>query len=368
MRIAVVHELFGAGAARCAWDLIGAFRASHEVQFYPRTEHETAESVLQGLSEFRPDVVHCHSFYGNLPYSILADIARRFPVCLTVHDPTPIGTIDTVCWTCDHNDWCLACPLLSGAWRKLLRNPFFLQRLEKRLCHLRCPKGVRIVAPSEWMASRLREQELSKFSITTIPYGIDLDRFRPMASNRPKFGLPEGSIVILHVAYSKAWNINYRKGLRHLAEAFVNHIVPRFPSAVLAVAGEAYVPNIPNVRPLGMIDQEDLPSLLCSADVFVSPTLADNLPYTILEAMACGRALVASRVGGIPEQIVDGETGFLVNAGNDVELGQALVRLLSTPNEITRFGMAGRVRVERLFGMDKFVRAYEALYKEMACL
>ncbi|HEY8461906.1 MAG TPA: glycosyltransferase family 4 protein, partial [Blastocatellia bacterium] len=162
-----------------------------------------------------------------------------------------------------------------------------------------------------------------------------------------------------------AWSINHRKGLRHLAEAFVNYIAPRFPSAVLAVAGEAYVPNFPNILPLGMVDQKDLPALMCSADVFASPTLADNLPYTILEAMACGRAVVASRVGGVPEQVVDGETGFLVNAGSDADLGQALIRLLSNPNDIARFGAAGRARAERLFGMDKFVRAYEALYKEM---
>ncbi|HEY5811886.1 MAG TPA: hypothetical protein VIT23_04445 [Terrimicrobiaceae bacterium] len=114
MRIAVIHELYGAGAGRCAWDLIGAFRDSHEVQFYPRSENETAKSVLQGLSEFRPDVVHCHSFYGNLPYSILADVANRYPVCFTVHDPRPIGTTETLCWNCDRNDWCLVCPLLSS--------------------------------------------------------------------------------------------------------------------------------------------------------------------------------------------------------------------------------------------------------------
>ena len=216
------------------------------------------------------------------------------------------------------------------------------------------------------MAGRLREQELSRFSITTIPNGVDLDRFRPMPSNRRKFGLPEESVVILHVAHHVGpWNINHRKGLRYLAEAFVKYIVPRYPSAVLAVAGEGYIPNIPNIHPLGMIDQEDLPSLMCSADVFVSPTLADNFPYTILEAMACGKAVVASRVGGIPEQVVDGETGFLVGAGNDAELGQAVTRLLSTPNEITRFGMAGRVRAEHLFGLDKFVSAYEALFKEI---
>jgi glycosyltransferase involved in cell wall biosynthesis len=86
------------------------------------------------------------------------------------------------------------------------------------------------------------------------------------------------------------------------------------------------------------------------------PTLADNFPYTVLEATACGKVVVASRVGGIPEQVVDGETGFLVAAGSDAELRQTLVRFLLSPNEVAKFGMAGRARAEQVYGMEEFVR------------
>jgi len=98
-----------------------------------------------------------------------------------------------------------------------------------------------------------------------------------------------------------------RKGLADLAEAFVSHVVPAMPEAILAVAGESFVPNHPNVRPLGLISLERLPQMFSAADVYVLPTLADNLPYTVLEAMGCAVPVVATNVGGIPEQVKHGK-------------------------------------------------------------
>lgn len=367
MRIAIVHELWGAGAGRCARDLQNQLGRSHEVEYFPQNAHDTVHSVLHGLNEFKPAIVNCHSFYGGLPYSILAEISRRYPTCFTVHDPRPIGTMEVVCWTCDHNDWCIRCPMIRSRWRKLIRNTFFRQRIQKRLCHLRCAKDMAVVTPSEWMASRLKNQELKRFRFVTIPNGIDLERFRPLSSDRAKYNLPTDAIVLLHLAWHAGpWAINHRKGLQYLAEAFVKYVVPHFPSAVLAVAGESFAPNHPNVRPLGMIEQEELPSLLSSVDIFVLPTLADNFPYTILEAMACGKAVVASCVGGVPEQVVDGETGFLVPSRDSSKLGEALIRLLSDPKKIMEFGKAGRYRAERLFAMPKFIQTYEALFEKLA--
>ena len=367
MRIAIVNETWGAGAARCARDLESALRCEHDVLSFPRTPEETTSSTFEGLASFEPDVVHCHSFYGGLPYGSLWKISRAFPVCYTVHDPRPIGTMETICWTCDHNNWCLACPLIRNKWRKRIWNRFFVQRLQKRLCHWRCQSGMKVVAPSEWMAGRLRERELRRFQIVTIPNGVDLERFRPLPSARARFGLPEEGIVLLHAAFhTGSWAINERKGLQVLADAFVNFVKPRFPSAVLAVAGERVVPNHPGVLPLGMVSQDDLASLLCSADVFVSATLADNCPYTVLEAMSCGRAVVASRVGGVPEQVADGETGLLVRPGDPTQLGETLVDLLSKPDRITQLGTAGRLRARRLFGMEQFTNAYRKLLEELA--
>lgn len=367
MRIAIVHENWGAGAARCARDLETGLGRNHDVIYFPRTEKENLQSVLQGLNDFRPDVVSCHSFYADMPYTALITISKRYPTCFTVHDPRPIGMIDVECWTCDHNGWCLRCPLNEGKIHRTINNRYFRSRLKKKLTHRLCAPDMVLAPPSQWMAKRLGAQELSRFKITHIPLGLDLERFKPRAPERAKFGLPEKGIVLLHLAWHAGkWSINERKGLRFLSEAFVNHIVPKFPDTYLAVAGESFAPNHPNVRTLGMVDQKDLPALLGSVDVFVTPTLADNFPYTVIEAMACGKAVVASRVGGIPEQVDEGKTGFMVPAGDPEALAHALSRLLQDPALIGKFGEAARLKAEREYGMQKFIGAYESLFQELA--
>jgi hypothetical protein len=138
MKIAIVHENWDAGAARCARDLERGLAASHEVAYFPHDGCSSADQSLRELDSFRPDVINCHSFYGHLPYSFLSRVSRRYPTCFTVHDPRPIGTIDITCWDCDRNTWCLRCPLVPGRWRKLLANKYLRQRSWKRFQHLRC--------------------------------------------------------------------------------------------------------------------------------------------------------------------------------------------------------------------------------------
>jgi len=368
MRIAIINEHWGAGAARCASDLKSGLSACHEVLCFPRTETETRETVLRGLAEFRPDVVNCHSFYGSLPYGLLADISRAYATCFTVHDPRPIGAIDTECWNCERNAWCLRCPLLRGRAEKLFRNRYCRQRARKRWTHGRCANDLTVVTPSEWMAGRLRRQELSRFRMIHIPNGIDLVRFQEARSMRSRFGLPQNGRILLHLAWrGDQWGVNERKGLRFLAAAFEKQIAPMFPEACLAVAGESIVPNHPRVIPLGMVPAKNIPALLASVDIFVTPTLADNFPYTILEAMAAGKPVVASRVGGISEQVRHGRTGFLVPPGNAAVLGKTLVELLKLPRERREeIGAAGRKKAEEAFSMESFLRAYEALFTELA--
>jgi len=367
MRIAIVHENWGAGAARCARDIEAGLSRNHEVIYFPRNRQENAASILQGLAEFQPDVVNCHSVYGSLPYGTLADISRRYPTCFTVHDTRPVGSVESACWSCDRNDWCLRCPLVEGSLRKIVGNRYLRSRLRKRLTHFRCAGDMVVAAPSRWMAAHLRKRELKRFQIVHIPNGIDLDTFKPLPPNRAKFGLPERGNILLHMAWHAGeWTINERKGMRYLGEAFINHILPRFPDTYLAVAGESFAPNHPNVRPLGMVEQKNLPALLASVDIFVTPTLADNFPYTVLEAMACAKPVVASAVGGIPEQVEEARTGFLVPAADPKSIGQAVNRLLEDPALITQFGIAARNRVEEHFGMPGFLRTCEGVFGKLA--
>jgi len=367
MRIAIVHENFGAGAARCAQDLRREFGSKHEVCYFPRADvEETTESILLELARFRPDIVNCHSFYGGLPYEFLAMISNRYPTCFTVHDVRPIGTMHPICWVCEESRTCRRCPLINRRWRQLLRNPYYRERKLKRKTHSRCSPYLQLVAPSRWMLQRLAGRELRRFQLHHIPYGIDLDCFRYRPESRFEFGLPLDRQVILFSAWHESRRqVGSRKGLADLAEAFVSYVIPNMPEALLVVAGESFIPNHPNVRALGMVPEGRLPQMFSVADVYVTPTLADNLPYTVLEAMSCAVPVIATNVGGIPEQVIHGETGLLVPPSQPAKLGAAILEVLSDPARAALMGANGRKRAEAIYSMTSSVYAYEQLFRNM---
>jgi glycosyltransferase involved in cell wall biosynthesis len=112
-------------------------------------------------------------------------------------------------------------------------------------------------------------------------------------------------------------------------------------------------------------ERDDVPELLASADVFALSSRSEGLPLSILEAMAAGLPVVATAVGGIPELVVDGETGLLVPPGDAQALADALRRLLGDPSLRRRFGDAARERAERDFSVERVRRAHVDLYERL---
>ena len=213
------------------------------------------------------------------------------------------------------------------------------------------------VCVSEDSAELTVTQGIPRRRVEVLHNGIDTRRFE---FRGPSVGGP--AVVVARLAAEKDVAT-----LLH-ATALV---IRQWPSFRLAIAGDG--PCMPELRQLtselgigahvqflGMM--RDVPALLANAGLFVLSSVSEGVPLTLLEAMACGLPVVATRVGGIPEVVVDAETGTLVQPGDPVALAAAIVRLVADDERSRQMGAAGRRRVERLFEIRQMVAAYERMY------
>jgi glycosyltransferase involved in cell wall biosynthesis len=215
----------------------------------------------------------------------------------------------------------------------------------------------------------------------TVPYGVDAAAFggsaTPVpgdrASLRARLGAPEGTALILAVG-----RLVEKKGLGTLVEAAAG-----LEGAQVAIVGagdlrEPLQRRIAElrapVRLTGALDRDDVALALAAADVVAVPSVVDSagnvdgLPNTLLEAMAAGRAVVASRVAGIPDVVVDGINGVLVAPGDAAALRAALTRVIGDAGLRARLGAAARATVLARHGWDTAARRFEECYAAAAAL
>jgi glycosyltransferase involved in cell wall biosynthesis len=108
--------------------------------------------------------------------------------------------------------------------------------------------------------------------------------------------------------------------------------------------------------------RQDIPELLAASDCFVLPSLWEGLPMALVEAMATGLPIIATEVSGSKQAMINGETGLLVGPGDVAQLEEAMVRLLSQPDQARAMGSAAQRRVESNFGASKQAEEHIALY------
>lgn len=224
---------------------------------------------------------------------------------------------------------------------------------------------MRVVAPSRWLAEMARESPLlGGFEVDAIPNGIDTDAFAPRDRGvaRATLGLPADAKVVAFVAHGLHGR---RKGFELLRQSLAR--LGEFPNVHLLSAGAMHELSevaVPHVN-AGPISNERMLSLVYSAaDVFVIPSIQDNLPNTVLEAMACGTPVVGFSTGGIPEMVEDGRTGWLVPVGDVAALSRAVMIALEDPNRDEVGRNARTVAVER-YDSQVQAAAYSKLYQSL---
>lgn len=209
--------------------------------------------------------------------------------------------------------------------------------------------------------------------ISTISNGIDTREYLHsdegrVATLKKEFGLTNDDSVVVFVG-----RIVPQKGINILLKA-ASYLVTEYQNLkILLVGGGSSEPEARRlVTEYGLENsvifggfRSEISEILAIGDIFVLPSLWEGLPLGIIEAMSAGKPVVATRVGGVPEIVVDGETGLLVPAGNHVALGDALAQLLVDRELAIQIGEAGRKRAIEHFDIRKTVKKTEALYDRL---
>ena len=233
----------------------------------------------------------------------------------------------------------------------------------------------RIVAPTGSIIDALiAEENVDGARCRTIPNGVDMGRFRPAtpqrrADLRAALGFKDSARLIGCVA-------SFSPVKRHvdMIAAFAQ-VRARLPDAHLLLIGEGALRQAAerqiaelnlstSIHLLGA--RGDVENILPALDAFVLASSSEGLSNAILEAQACGLAVAATRVGGNPDLVRDGDTGLLVPAQTPDALASAMHDLLADAARATQFGRQARANVERKHSLEAMAQAYQAVYEELA--
>jgi glycosyltransferase involved in cell wall biosynthesis len=294
-----------------------------------------ARQITKLLREEQVDLIHAHEFDAIVQGTFAAALAG-IPLVATVHGKN-----------------------------------YFWEKYRRRLAYRWVSRRATMVAVS---------QNLREFIIEKV--GISPDRLRVIYNGvdvlppcddadviecRKELGLPETHRVVGVVG-----NLYPVKGHRYLIDA-IPAVLNKCPhtSFIFAGRGQLETELKEQVYRLGLDKRvhflglrQDIPRILALLDIFVLPSLSEGLSMAILEAMIAGKPVVATQVGGNPELVLDGETGFLVPPRDSGALASRVITLLMNREQALQFAHRGKRRAERQFSLETMVTTYQTLYDE----
>jgi glycosyltransferase involved in cell wall biosynthesis len=292
------------------------------------------------------DVVHLHE-YRTFQNIVIAHYAKKYgvPYVLQAHGSLPrIMAKQRLKWIYD---------VLFGY--RLLRD------------------ASRVIALSRVEAEQYRSVGVPEEKIEVIPNGIELSEYAdlpPKGCFREKFGIKEEEKIVLYLG-----RIHRIKGLDILVEAFAK-VIEDFDDVRLVIVGpdDGYLSKLKalinalsindNVLILGPMYGDDKLEAYVDADVYVLPSRYETFPMSLLEAYACGKPVIASRVGGLTDIVVEGITGLLVETRDVRKLTRSMLSLLNDDDRAKEMGLRSKQFVKENFTIEKVVDKLEQLYQK----
>ena len=295
--------------------------------------------MRQRIRETKPDVVHIHSldYIHPLVFGIVNCVTGDFRnLIISVWGSDITGSTDSS-------------QRKRGVWaKKVLLN-----------------QAREITASTRFLAAATEKIIENTRAVHIVPFGIDCRLFK-----RRKERLPAKEINLCFIKHLTA-----KYGPDYLLKA-MPIVLGQVANVHLTMVGHGNMDTVlkkmardmgieKNVSFKGYIQNEHLPEVLAQMDIFVMPSLYESFGVSAIEAQAMGIPVVASNVGGVPEALLDGETGLLVEPGSPEALAGAIIKLATNPELRKKMGKAGRKFVLDRFDIERNVTLIEALYRKV---
>ena len=317
------------------------------------------------------DIIHLHwinhAFLRPQDIVKLSDLNK--PLVWTFHDSNAFTGGCHVRYDCDHFlKECGNCPVLK------YHGPDDSSRqIWKKKENAYSKLDLTIIAPSRWMAESVKKSSIfGSAYVINIPNTVDTNVFKPTAKleARAKLGLDPGKFILMSGFMPSRKDLH--KGTPYLIEAinlFINNHQVSPDSVELLVFGNRDEKNVPEFSIpttfLGTIsDDEKLALCYSAADVFLAPSLEDNLPNTVMESLACGTPIAAFTTGGIPDMVKHKYNGYLAEYRSSADLAAGIAWIYNYPDK-AELNFNARQTVEDYFSEGSIAGQHIELYKSL---
>ena len=312
------------------------------------------------------DVLNFHNLHsGYFNYLALPKLTQHKPAVLTLHDMWSFTGHCAYSYECDRwKTGCGKCPHLDVYPQIVLDNTRLEWQMKNWIYHR---SNLTIVAPSNWLTKLASCSILNRFPIHCIPYGIDTEVYQPLEREqcRSVLNIEKNKKVLMFGADNLT---DARKGGDLLLKALAS-LQPSLKAQTLLLTlgngGEAIAEKVGiQTLNLGYVTSDRLKSIAYSAaDLFIFPTRADNLPLMLQESLSCGLPVISFDIGGVPDLVRPGVTGYLAVAEDINDFSHGIIQLLEDKNLRDRMSKQCREIALQEYSLASQAQRYINLYR-----